>query len=61
VDAEATNLTRRRLGLLRYTEWGPIIGFFDTTRYFAQVGYDLEDPDQEHQGFFIIGAAVISE
>jgi len=55
VHAEAANLIRKRLGLLWYTERGPKIGFFDTTRYFGQVGYDLEDPNRGHQVFFIIG------
>lgn len=55
VHAEAADLTRRRIGLLLYTERGPRLRFFGTTRYFAQIGYNLEDRNRGHQVFFIIG------
>ncbi len=55
LHAEAASLTRQRLGLLLYTERGPKLGFFDTTRYFSQIGYNLEDRNRGQQIFFIIG------
>jgi hypothetical protein len=55
VRAEAARLTRERIGLLFYTEQGPQLEFFHDTHFFAQVGYNLEDPNRAREVFFILG------
>ncbi len=56
VRADAAHLSRKRIGILGYTEQGPHLGWFRATRYFGQAGYNLEDPNRAHEFFFVIGA-----
>lgn len=55
VHAQAADLTRQRIGLLYYSEQGHKDRTFDTSHYFAEIGYNLEDRNRGHEIYFLVG------
>jgi hypothetical protein len=55
VHAEAADLTRQRIGVLFYSEQNRRNRFFDSSHFFAEIGYNLEDRNREGEVFLLIG------
>jgi hypothetical protein len=55
VHAEAADLTRQRIGVLFYSEQSHKNRPFDTSHFFAEIGYNLEDRNRGHEIYFLIG------
>jgi hypothetical protein len=55
VHAEAADLTRQRIGVLFYSEQSHKKLSFDSTHFFAEIGYNLKDRNRGQEIFFLIG------
>lgn len=55
VHAEAADLTRQRVGVLFYSEQSHEKRSFDTSHFFAEIGYNLKDRNRGQEIFFLIG------
>jgi hypothetical protein len=55
MHAQAADLTRQRIGVLFYSEQSHKNRSFDTSHFFAEIGYNLEDRNRERQIFLLIG------
>lgn len=55
VHAEAADLTRQRIGVLFYSEQNHKKLSFETTHFFAEIGYNLQDRNRGQEIYFLIG------
>ncbi len=55
VHAETADLTRKRIGILYYSEQTGKERPSDSHHYFAEIGYNLKDPNRQHGIFLLFG------
>lgn len=60
VHAAGSDLTRRQIGVLLYSEPGRAKASSDEAHYFIQIGYNLKDRNREGEIFILVGTGLSS-